>query len=49
MSLSAPVPAPEPSHAFWDSAWRARVALPLVAVLFMLLLLWVRQLLTYMP
>ncbi len=34
------VEAPPPPSAFWDSTWRARVALPLAAVSLMLVLLW---------
>ena len=33
-------PLAEPPTSFWDSPWRARLGLPLVAVLVMLLLLW---------
>lgn len=38
--MSLPVETPPPSSAFWDSTWRARVALPLAAVSLMLVLLW---------
>lgn len=40
MPQPVPVPTPVPPSAFWDSPWRARVGMPLAAVLFMLLLLW---------
>lgn len=40
MPLPESVPSLPGPHAFWDAPWRARVALPLVAVLVMLLLLW---------
>jgi muramidase (phage lysozyme) len=33
-------PLTEPRPSFWDSTWRARLGLPLLAVLAMLLLLW---------
>ena len=40
MPLSLPTETPPPPSAFWDSPWRARLALPLAAVLVMLALLW---------
>jgi len=40
MPLSASAPPPVLPSAFWDSPWRARVGLPLAAVLLMLALLW---------
>lgn len=41
MPLSKPTETPPlPPRAFWDSPWRTRVVLPLLAVLCMLLLLW---------
>lgn len=40
MPLPESIETPAPPSAFWDQPWRARVALPLVAVLLMLSLLW---------
>lgn len=40
MPLSESIETSAPPSAFWDSPWRARVGLPLVAVLLMVALLW---------